>query len=896
MLLDDLHRLRDTAIREGHLKPSELACAFGWDEARVRSRRVESGDHRLEVARGYSGVQPAALFAVEPDDTTGLIDLAALYGYHASVRWGVFANEVGLTPFNSHWLQGNRWFRMPIIRWDSLQDQRELLEAFQPRQLIEGLPDRIALDRYPAPKLLQPVDDELVDRLDAWRDQALKTSSSESGVDEQLQTLFAKLFVLRTIEDRKLAVTVPALRTALRGTDEIDQTVLIDIFEKAQRYVGSELFDVVDLNLIPKHVISGVIRDLYVPKRLSFSDSYYNFSWIDSDVLGLAYEKYLSTILHPASPVAQLDFFHGSVRDVERISVRKAGGVYYTPQYLTKYLADKCVDEYFSQRIGNSLPRIVDFSCGSGSFLVAALDALLKRLKAIDPDRDWGRELIEGGFLNGVDIDEKAVTVARLNLWNRLAEEPNPLPLPNLSRAIVQGDGLDQNTWAHIPRQFDIVLGNPPFLATARVSNREALEQRFATARGRYDFSYLFVEQAISVTAPSGTIGMVVPNRLFRNHNGSAIRAHLTANMDLITVVDFGSNEVFQGTSAYVGCVVARHQAIVQPPAVSVQVVDVRKMPEQFIAAFLLDAELGLSSSEIRVYEAQHPRGGGAWSLLSLEEKRAQVHLGDISLRLGEVAGIFQGIRTGANDVFIINIETEDERFGAQIVNGLGDSFIVELDLLEPVVFGGEVRRYDVIEPSKYLLYPYKNGVVLSETELESDYPQTHKYLLSYRDILSGRTSLGSSGLKWYELVRRRDTEWLRKPKLLIRDLAPETAFAIDPDGGVFIVGGTAVVPETEELLFPLLSYLNSQPVNLLMRRLTPQFRGGFQKFEPQHLQQIPVMKRLLEDVQFVDQLTHLGAAASISDGAVTDREAAAREIDRVVTAALLEAGVSISA
>jgi type I restriction-modification system DNA methylase subunit len=131
-----------------------------------------------------------------------------------------------------------------------------------------------------------------------------------------------------------------------------------------------------------------------------------------------------------------------------------------------------------------------------------------------------------------------------LNIWNRLTEEPDPLPLPNLSRVIVKGDGLDQSTWFQLGQRFDIVLGNPPFLATARVSNRAELENSFETAKGRYDYSSLFVEQAIRITEPEGTIGMVVPNRMFINHNASSIRSYLTSRMNINVVVDFGSNEV----------------------------------------------------------------------------------------------------------------------------------------------------------------------------------------------------------------------------------------------------------------------------------------------------------------------------------------------------------------
>lgn len=893
-----LSGIRDRAVA-GEISPAHLASAFGWDANHVREREISIGTTTLNVGRGYLGTQPAALFAVsseeDPREATSL-DGAALYGYHAAVRWGVLADKQGLTVFNSHWTLQDRWFSMPTVPWRELERERNLLEAFYPPKLADGVPDRIALQRQPNPSLLQPVDDELVERLDAWRDEALKSSSSKFGVDEQLQTLFAKLFVLRTIEDRNLAPKVTPLRRALRSTDTLDSSSLAQTFEQAQKYIGSELFNNVDLAIVPEYVTAGIIEDLYVPRRIPGASHQYNFAWIDSDVLGLAYEKYLSTILHPLPPTPQLDMFRESHHEVKRISVRRAGGVYYTPPYLTKYLANKCVDEFLDETRVTEIPKVVDFACGSGSFLVAATDTLLNRLKERDPDRNWGRELIEGGYINGIDIDEKAVTVARLSLWIRLTEERNPLPLPDLSKVIVQGDGLDVTTWGALHKNYDIVLGNPPFLATARVANRENLEVLFDTAKGRYDYSYLFVEQAIRVTGPNGILGMVVPNRLFRNRNGEGIRELITHTMNIKTIVDFGANEVFRGTSAYVGCIVAVHHQILSESATTVKVVDVVALPEQFVAAMLLDAEAGNlpDARDIRVYDAQHPRGKGAWILLSNREKRAQIQLSEESVLLSTIAGVFQGIRTGANDIFILEVESEDDHYGAQVTNGLGDTAVLELDLLQPVIYGAEVRKYDLVQPRKYLLYPYANGTALSEGEIELRYPQTYRYLLNYRDILSARTSIMASGLHWYELVRRRDEDWLRRPKLLIRDLAPETSFAIDDKGRVFIVGGTAVIPEQEELLFPLLGYLNSSAVNALVRRTTPQFRGSFQKFEPQHLQKIPVLKRLIEDNILADQIGE-AARELVETANPSVRFAKSLEIDKIVIDTMADAGIKVA-
>ncbi len=65
-------------------------------------------------------------------------------------------------------------------------------------------------------------------------------------------------------------------------------------------------------------------------------------------------------------------------------------------------------------------------------------------------------------------------------------------------------------------------------------------------------------------------------------------------------------------------------------------------------------------------------------------------------------------------------------------------------------------------------------------------------------------------------------------------------------------------MPQDSDLLLPLLAYLNSSVIDTLVRRTTPQFRGDFQKFEPQHLQAIPVLNRLIDDASFGAKLAKL--------------------------------------
>lgn len=839
--------------------PSEgIAIALGWQEgtARIQNLATTIPGGTLNVTRAFLGPQPAAVFATNGTNVTHrILQEAARYAYHSSVHWGLIADEFGAVIFNSHWIRDEEWFRLPEISWLETDQHIDLLTAMTPQAVAEGRLDKIASTIREPDRFLMPVDDALVSRLDRWRLEALRYGREDARLDEDLHVLFAQLFVLRAVEDRRLRSDMPALEDAI-SYDQVDGEILKYIYERARETIQSQLFADDPLDSFPEFALAGIIRDLYIPEQLPRGSQRYNFAWMDADILGRAYEKYLANVYIDAPVPPQMRLFDQPNREVEPISVKKSGGIFYTPEYLVGALTDQAIQHAFDEQEDEraeelTLPSIADFACGSGSFLVEAVSALVRRLRDRDPQRNWARELIEQKRILGIDIDPRAVTLTRMNLWLRLTEEPDALPLPSIEDVVVLGDSLGDEVWADLPGSFDIVLGNPPFVATAGVRSREVLERKFRTAQGRFDYSYLFIELAIGKLAPGGTLGMVVPNRLFRNRDAGMARQIISTDSDLLSIIDFGSNEVFEGTSSYIGAVVAqkRFSPDSEKPS-SVRVVLVSDTSDtRYLGGVLIDALIADGESDQRVlssFEFMYPTGQGPWALLSPENQRNRFRLEQGSVLLGELTGVYQGIRTGANDIFIVAIESYDGIF-AKVVNGIGEAAVLEMSLLRPVVFGSDIQRYDLIEPRQMLIYPYYRGSVLTESEFRDLSPKTFAYLSNYRTMLSNRSSITASGLRWYELVRKRDEAWLTSPKLLIRDLATRTSFALDSTGEVFLVGGTAVVPADPQTLLPLLGYLNSSTASEYLAALTPAFRRSFQKFEPQHLNQLPVPRAIAD-------------------------------------------------
>lgn len=880
-----------------NLTGHEIASSLGWDPADLRIREISRGDTTLNVARAVIAGKPAVLFAqVVHRNGYDPLQSAALYAYHSNVDWGLVSDHNGVRIFNSHRLVEREWLTLPPVPWANISEAQNVILALSPQGLVDGAIETIAARAESPTSILKPIDDRLVERLDAWRDQAVRYSRNSDGVDEKLQTLFAQMFVLRAVEDRNLSPEIPDLLSVRRDADNIDVEAWAEILSQARVKIGSDLFEKNALEGVPAHVASGVIHDLYYPGLLPDKNTRYNFSWIEADVLGAAYEKYLATILHPLPTVSQAELFHTPQHDVERLSVRRKSGTFYTPPFIHDYLAAKSVGEFYDVHAEDAIPKVIDFSCGSGSFLVAAVDQMLRKLKQVDPNRRWAKEIVQGGHIAGIDINPKTVSIARLRLWHRLVEEPDALPLPDLSACVIAADGLNADTWGDLPRSFDIVLGNPPFLATTRVDDNAGLTSRFESASGRFDFSSLFVEQAVRVLNPDGIMGLVVPNRLFINANAAAIRSILVAKTQILTLVDFKSTKPFIDASAYIGCIIARKSADEDGRPDLVRVVEVQSLEPDFLAAILLDADNSdfPAGSAVKAYWARHPSSSSAWLLISEDTMRVRVMFENATSRLEEIATIKQGIRTGGNDLFVFDVISNDDHLSV-LVNGLGEGAVIENELLRPVMYGSEIARYSEAVARRQLLYTYRNEVVLSDSILQERYPKAWSYLRRNEAILASRSSV-TGGKKWYELIRPRSEDWLRLPKLLIRDLAQRTSFAVDLAGGTYIVGGTAVVPVQADLCLALMAYLNSGPINTYLKGTTPEFRGSFQKFEPQHLEGVPVLTELLDGGEFFDALTDLAKQRLVAESSGNEElcDACESQIDQQVRAAAVRAGVPL--
>jgi hypothetical protein len=245
-------------------------------------------------------------------------------------------------------------------------------------------------------------------------------------------------------------------------------------------------------------------------------------------------------------------------------SLRKRTGSYYTPEALTRVVVERAFSALDGVLGGAGVAErrlcIVDPALGAGAFLVQAGREVARRS---------GRPLAEvvRHELFGVDVSPLAVAVAEASLW-LLGDDPQ-LSLRQAGARLYEGDALCTPTVAaRLGRRgvdfeqlrgsadgFDLVLGNPPWVAFAGRATqplepalREHYRASFRSFRGYPTLHALFVELSARL-APRGVIALLIPSPLSDLDGYRPVRSALTASHGVCEPLLELGQDAFEGVT-----------------------------------------------------------------------------------------------------------------------------------------------------------------------------------------------------------------------------------------------------------------------------------------------------------------------------------------------------------
>ena len=327
---------------------------------------------------------------------------------------------------------------------DYLNEFDFIWETFSKEKVLKGSFDKFVAGNA-SKKGTATVDKEFLSSLDTWRTY-LATSISwnnkeldEDEINFAVQQTIDRIIFLRIAEDRAVE-PYGNLKTTLKGNHYEN---LFKLFKEADQKYNSGLFDfkkdkISESLKVDNKVIKNIVTELYYP------ESPYEFSVLSVEILGSAYEQFLGKVIRLTPS------HHAKIE--EKPEVRKAGGVYYTPQYIVEYIVKETVGKLVDGKTPKEISKlkIVDPACGSGSFLIGAYQYLLdyhknyysengkpskgKKESPLTPEGNLTTAEKKRILLNnifGVDIDVNAVEVTKLSLLLKCMEGETQASIAN---------------------------------------------------------------------------------------------------------------------------------------------------------------------------------------------------------------------------------------------------------------------------------------------------------------------------------------------------------------------------------------------------------------------------------------------------------------------------------
>jgi len=229
---------------------------------------------------------------------------------------------------------------------------------------------------------------------------------------------------------------------------------------------------------------------------------------------------------------------------------KKEFGEFYTPISIVKYILD-AIDYNSLNNIETK--KIIDFNCGSGSFIIQAIRVLIERcLKVYRRETIYELTVEEAKeiilkvkmYIFGIDINPIACILCQINIYYTLFElfklivtfEPTySLPLFNIKNF--------DTLLIHTKETYDYVVGNPPylFIRDIPIGQRKIIEaSNFETNKSQYDYYQIFMELGIKFLKMGGKLGYIVPDSLLALSNRSILRKYIYDNTKIKEIYHTG--------------------------------------------------------------------------------------------------------------------------------------------------------------------------------------------------------------------------------------------------------------------------------------------------------------------------------------------------------------------
>lgn len=641
---------------------------------------------------------------------------------------------------------------------------------------------------------------------------------------------------------------------------------------------------------------------------ISFRHLYnYDFSRMSSDVMGSVYERFLA---HKLSQNG------GRIVIEDTDELRKKEGIYYTPKYIVDYIVAHTLGEKTRPVVAEAKAllgyknfkgafakirelkeiKVLDPAMGSGSFLLGAFDHLVAAYADYNAEcQRFKKERSGNGMLfdapdeiavsvekiaqfvltenlHGVDLDEQALEVAKLNFWIRymtverdtmretLRREKGRTAALNLlptlianfkhgnsliaDKAVAGDTAFDWEKEFSDANKFDVIIGNPPYeriqvMSQYAPESVEFLKANYrSAASGNFDIYVCFIERGLQLLKADGKFGYICPHKFFQAEYGAAVRKLLSEGQHVSEIVSFGDQQIFPQVSTYT-CLLF-----------------LESTPQKECHFIKVD-DIDSWRSTGTMREGKFPASNfsdGQWVFTLGGKAPIIAKLNQFPTKLSDIAHLFVGLQTDADDVFILEEIRQEKNKVLCKSEATGKEHWFENQHLKPFLKGSlNIRRYYFSDVTKRLVFPYETKdetvSLIPAEKYKRSFPLTWAYLEENKNRLAERNK-GNMADEWHGYVYKKNHGRFGSPKLLVPSLATGSCFASDLEGIFYFVGSGGgggggygiTINEDKKVSFPyLLGVLNSSLLSCYLKETSTPYQGGYIALNRQYIDQLPI-------------------------------------------------------
>ncbi len=252
--------------------------------------------------------------------------------------------------------------------------------------------------------------------------------------------------------------------------------------------------------------------------------------------------------------------------------LKQESGQFFTPVPIARFIIRSLpILDITNQKIeqGNKndlLPRIIDYSAGSGHFITESMEEVQKHIDSLDEKKftpttkrtikkwkedqfDWAED-----YVYAIEKDYRLVKTAKVSCY---------LHGDGLAK-VIHGDGLGDfatstefkgllkevdKTYPQDNKQFDVIVSNPPYSVSAFKGQmedeiaQEAFDLYNRLTDQSSEIECLFIERTKQLLKDGGVAGIILPSSILSNTGiYTGAREIILKYFDILAIAELGSN------------------------------------------------------------------------------------------------------------------------------------------------------------------------------------------------------------------------------------------------------------------------------------------------------------------------------------------------------------------